>query len=54
MCSMRVVFFVLYFLCYIKLSFFNFLFSDFLKLQAKWVSLDASIFLGWVHPAIKP
>ena len=42
---------VLYFLCCMKLSFFNFFFSVLLKLKAKRAFLDVSVFLNWVDPA---
>ena len=35
------------------LNLFNSLLSAFLKLKAKWVSLDEQIFLSWFNPAIK-
>ena len=52
-----VVFFVLYefcvlFSCCMKLSFSKFLFSAFLKLKAKRISLDATTFLIWVDIVI--
>ena len=48
-----VVRFVLYFPCSMKLSLFKFLFSTFLKLKAKWVSIDVITFLVCIDPVFK-
>ena len=50
---MRIVFFMLYFLCCMKFSFFDCLIFLLFETEIKQVLLDARILLGRVDPTIK-
>ena len=48
-CCKKVFVCVLYFLCFRELTFYQFFYSNFLKLNAKWVFNDTTIFLIWAY-----